>query len=108
MITSMPSGECANDGSAKGPFDILLVEDEPLVGTLTTDALRQRGHRVVLAATIAQALADVTAGSFDVILLDLQVGGERGEDLIHSLRASGHALPSVVVVSARPTFLTQT
>ena len=82
MLTSMPNCECANDGSAKGPFDILLVEDEPLVGTLTTEALRQLGHRVVLAATIAQALADVTAGSFDVILLDLQVGGERGEDFV--------------------------
>ncbi len=108
MLTSASSSECANDSSPKGPLDILLVENEPIIGTLTTEALRQRGHRVVLAETIAKASADLAQRSFDVILLDLQVGDERGEDLILSLRAVGHPMPSVVVVSARPTLLIQT
>src|ERR1700733_13132992 len=108
MLTSMPNAECANDSSAKGPLDILLVEDDRKIARTTTEALRERGHSVVLAETIAKAFTDLTERSFDVILLDLQVGDERGEDLILNLRASGHPLPSVVVVSARPTLLIQT
>ena len=79
MLTQATNWECANDGSTKGPLEILLVEDEPTVGMLTTEGLQQRGHRVVLAATIAEAFADVVEQSFDVILLDLKVGDERGE-----------------------------
>jgi DNA-binding response OmpR family regulator len=108
MLTLVSRVECANDGSTRGPLDILLVDDEPTVGTVTAEGLRQRGHRVVLAATIAKARADLTDKSFDVILLDLQVADERGEDLILSLRASGYPMPSVVIVSARPTLLIQT
>ena len=108
MLTSVPSSERANDGSVKGSFDILLVEDEPIIGTLTTEALRQRGHRVVLAETISKAHTDLTEQSFDVILLDLQIGDERGEDLILRLRAADHAVPPVIVVSARPMLLIHT
>ena len=108
MLTPVPGIECANDGSTKGPLEILLVEDEPTIGMLTRQGLQQRGHKVVLAATITKAFADVVEQSFDVILLDLQVGDERGEDLILNLRASGQFLPSIVVVSARPTLLIQT
>ena len=108
MLTSASSSECANDSSTKGPLSILLVDDEPTVGLLMKEALRQRGHRVVLAATIAKAYSDLIAQSFDVILLDLQIGDERGEDLILRLRASGRVVPPVIVVSAKPTLLIHT
>jgi DNA-binding response OmpR family regulator len=104
MLTPAPRAACANS-LAKRPLQILLVEDEPALGEVTTEALQQRGHRVTLANTIATAFSQLSTISFDAILLDLQVGPDRGEDLVLRLRNAGYWVPSVVIVSARSTLL---
>jgi len=104
MPTPAPSAASAHS-SPKRPLQILLVEDEPALGEVTTEALQQRGHRVILAKTIAIAFSRLSTSSFDAILLDLQVGSERGEDLVLRLRDAGYRVPSVVIVSARSTLL---
>ena len=38
----------------------------------------------------------------DVIILDLQLGAERGEWLIEKLRHEGAKVPAIVILSARP------
>ena len=84
-------------------FSLLIVEDDRILGFVTAEALRSRGHTVVLAAT-PESAADWLRRSplFDAMLLDLDLGTERGEALIERLRDEGARLPEIVILSAQP------
>jgi PAS domain S-box-containing protein len=54
-------------------LQVLLVEDNPVNQRLATRMLEKRGHRVVLAGNGREALAALENGSFDLVLMDLQM-----------------------------------
>lgn len=84
-------------------YSILLVEDDPALGPLTAYALSDYGHRVVLATSVPAAFTKLSAANdFDAILLDLELGAERGETLIEQLRTARCDVPEVIIVSAQP------
>ncbi len=58
---------------------ILIVEDEPLIAMMLEDFLESMGHRVVgTVETVAEGLARVAQGGFDVAILDVHLkDGER-------------------------------
>ncbi|HEX4480257.1 MAG TPA: response regulator [Rudaea sp.] len=58
-----------------------------------------RGSRHVRAAAFTRLFA---ANDFDAILLDLELGTERGETLIEQLRIAHCNVPEVIIVSAQP------
>ena len=63
--------------STEPPLRVLVVEDESLLAMLIEDVLAGEGWEVVAsAATVAEALAAVEQGGFDVALLDVNVAGE--------------------------------
>lgn len=49
---------------------ILLVEDEPLIALDIETTLSDLGHEVLLATTLAEAMAHVEASALDVAILD--------------------------------------
>ena len=82
---------------------ILVVEDDPSVGRTVVEMLRCAGFAPILASTGDQARAAlVAAHAFDAVLLDLQLGPERGELIIESVRECGATIPPVIVFSALP------
>ncbi len=84
-------------------FAILLVEDDPSLGPLTADALDFFGHAVTLVTDVQVAFERVAAANeFDAIVLDLELGCERGETLIERLVEADLAVPEVIIVSAQP------
>jgi two-component system, sensor histidine kinase and response regulator len=52
---------------------VLLVEDNPVNQRLATRMLEKRGHRVVLAGNGREALEALEKGSFDLVLMDVQM-----------------------------------
>ncbi len=52
---------------------ILVVEDNPVAQTITTQALRKRGFEVDCASSGKQAVAAAAAVVYDLILMDLQM-----------------------------------
>jgi DNA-binding response OmpR family regulator len=65
--------------------------------------LRCAGFAPALASTGDEARAALVAEhAFEVVLLDLQLGSERGELIIESVRERGATVPPVVVFSALP------
>jgi two-component system, sensor histidine kinase and response regulator len=52
---------------------VLLVEDNPVNQRLATRMLEKRGHRVVLAGNGREALEALGKGSFDLVLMDVQM-----------------------------------
>ena len=87
----------------KNTWCVLLVEDDAVLGPLTLNSLNWMGHDATLAntATIAyQCLSN--KHHFEIMLLDLHLGDERGEDIVHRLRSGGVTLPRILILSANP------
>jgi DNA-binding response OmpR family regulator len=84
-------------------INILIVEDDPLLGAAMMETLATHGHAASLASSYDEAFEILrTPNRIQVIVLDLQLGANRGETLIHALRAAGISVPPVVVLSAKP------
>ena len=84
-------------------FVLLLVEDDPVLGPITAEALEIFGHSTTVAATIEAAMHELSSnGQFDAIVLDLDLGNARGETLITNMRKAGMRRPEVVILSALP------
>jgi PAS domain S-box-containing protein len=53
---------------------ILFVDDEPAIRETLPKILAMRGHTVVAAATVAEALGFITSERFDLLISDLNIG----------------------------------
>lgn len=79
---------------------VLLVEDDDLIAHGIQTGLHAHGLTVEGVTTAAQAEAALSVAHCDVVILDLGLPDEDGMSLLQRLRASGMALP-VLVLSAR-------
>jgi CheY-like chemotaxis protein len=82
---------------------VLLAEDNPLNREVAATLLGRMGHAVVVADDGAEALAALERDSYDVLLLDLQMPGLDGFEVMRRIRASetatGRRLPIVAVTA---------
>ena len=69
--------------------DILIVEDEPIIGLVLEDYLRERGANTLLAETLEAACAALAATSFDLAILDVNIHGRTSYDLAQKLLERG-------------------
>jgi two-component system cell cycle response regulator DivK len=85
--------------TAKGR--ILLVEDNALNRRLVRDLLVFRGHEVIEATTVPEARARLDDRP-DLVLMDLQIPGGSGVDVLHAIRAREDVrdLPVIVVTAS--------
>ena len=92
-------GEAAREPQfARRAAKILLVDDEDLVRSATADMLRELGYIVAEAASGAQAIAVLRGGiGAEVLVTDYLMPGMTGAALIAELRASGHAIPTLLI-----------
>ena len=78
---------------------ILVVDDDRRLRDLLSRFLSERGYRVSVAASAAEARAKSESVVFDAMVLDVMMPGENGLDFIRRLRA-GSAIP-VMMLTAR-------
>ena len=79
---------------------ILLVDDEPTVLRALRVALEAQDYAVTAVLTGEDALARITNGAFDLVLLDLGLPGISGFAVIERVRVLFPALP-IIVLSAQ-------
>jgi two-component system, OmpR family, response regulator TctD len=80
---------------------ILLVEDTPELSLWVGTALRQAGMQVSFARDGWEAQAALAPGhAFHAVVLDLQIPGPDGLDILQGLRARGDTVP-VLILTAR-------
>jgi len=79
---------------------ILVVDDEPAIRRLLRTSLSSQGFRVLEAVDGKAALAQIERSRPDLIVLDLGLPDISGLDLVRMVRASGNAVP-VLVLSSR-------
>ena len=79
---------------------VLLIEDEPHLGSAVQEHVRAAGHAVDWFERLEPAEHAVRTVSYDALLLDLHLPDGRGLDFLRKLRRRGDALP-VVILTAR-------
>lgn len=81
-------------------MDILLVEDEPQLADQVARALIRSGHDVVRANDGPAALKEVTSRRFDLVVLDVNLPGFDGFELLTRIRTAGIPV-RVMMLTAR-------
>jgi DNA-binding response OmpR family regulator len=77
----------------KGAARILVVDDDPGIGTMLTRALARHGFQVDAATSADEALAKAQTTRYDAALVDLVMPGRDGADLSETLRRLFPGLP---------------
>jgi len=99
----MPSNEQAQRAgeTRSGGARILVVEDNALNRLLLHDILELRGHVIIEAANVGDALPLLDDPHLDLLLLDVHIPGGGGEAMIKEVRkrAALADLPIVAVTS---------
>ncbi len=86
-----------------GSYRLLLVEDDSIVAAVIRGLLERQDHRVVHVINGLAALAELAHGTFDAVLLDLDLPGVDGFQIARLIRQreqAGEHLP-IVAVTAR-------
>lgn len=81
---------------------LLLVEDDPMLGKAVQTALRQAGYTADLATDGESAEDALAATDYDLVLLDINLPGKSGLEVLSCLRRRKNTLP-VLALTARDT-----
>lgn len=77
---------------------ILIVEDDPFMGSLMADALESKGFTAKLAETALAAKRQLNSFDPDVVLVDIDLGdGPSGIDFIHVVSNSHSHIASILL-----------
>src|SRR6266852_7844076 len=82
------------------PSRVLLVEDDPSIRESLTNVLVAEDFQVIGAASSHEAIVKCSETHIDVVLLDLNLGGEDGWAVFQSLKRLRPSLP-IIVTSGR-------
>lgn len=77
---------------------VLLVDDDPVIRLLTTEALGAAGFHVDAVATGAEAIAQIAASDPAIVVLDVRLEKEDGCDVCRTLRASPRTVDTPVLM----------
>jgi two-component system, response regulator, stage 0 sporulation protein F len=77
--------------------DLLLVDNDPRIAELLAFFLAKRGHTVRTAKSFTEARGALAVREPDLMLSDLDLGGERGEEELPKLAREGLLPPTLVV-----------
>ncbi|MDD2331617.1 MAG: response regulator, partial [Candidatus Cloacimonetes bacterium] len=78
----------------------LLIDDDENIHILLGRSFSKRNHVLKGAFGLEDALKELEAEKFDLILLDINIPGSDGFSIIYQLRSLGHTLPIIILSGA--------
>lgn len=103
LLVSRPAGRRLRPPSGPGSLDgtrrVLVVEDELKLAALIRKALNEQGMSADLASSGEDALQMAMAGSYDLLLLDINLPGLDGFEVCRRLRAQGISTPILMLTA---------
>ena len=78
---------------------ILIVDDEVRHGEVLEAALAERGFEATSTNTVAKALAYCASHEVDLVLSDLRMPGQGGNDLLKALKQERPELPVIIMTA---------
>ncbi len=81
---------------------ILLIEDDPIVAVMISEGLDEHEMNVTAVGSVKAAFDELFKRKFDCVILDMKLGAERGEEVIHFMRLRNklNRTTPILVVSA--------
>ncbi len=79
-----------------GVLKVLFVEDDPTLRMLTGEVIAELGHQVVLSESAEDALEQLAAQPFDVLLTDVGLAGMSGIELVRQAQQRHPELALVI------------
>src|SRR3982751_633305 len=99
MLSAGPRGASVSAVSAE-PLDILVVDDESELREQIRRLFERDGHRVMAVPDGRAAIPPETTGRFDVVLLDVALGGgPNGYDVCRTLRERRNVGPIIILTA---------
>src|SRR4051794_23269992 len=80
-------------------MDILIVEDDPVIGKAVQQGLKEAGHECQWLKDSAGGLDAALSQKHQVIILDLMIPGESGLVLLENLRRAGIHTPVIILTA---------
>ena len=80
---------------------VLVVEDDFVLRESICTVLQDAGYRVEAAATLTDARQLLKRQQVSILVLDLMLSGERGDELLHELAEEPRAPATLIVSAAR-------
>ncbi|MEP7345374.1 MAG: response regulator transcription factor [Gemmatimonadaceae bacterium] len=78
---------------------VLVIEDDPTVGSFIKRGLEEQRWRVELTADGEEGERLAGSEAYDVVILDMRLPGKSGLDVLQSLRARGFEKPVLVLTA---------
>ena len=96
------SGSLSSDETEtpEGRPCLLVVDDDPLVGSLLSQALKEWGYKVLVARNGWEGLTVASRQTVDGILLDMDMPIMDGRTMLDELRWLGHQMPVLMMSGA--------
>ena len=82
------------------PLRILLAEDDPTSSVLARTILEKLGHAVTVVGNGSDAVRATLAGSFDAVLMDVQMPGLDGLAATEAIRSAGSGVYIVAMTAS--------
>jgi signal transduction histidine kinase len=95
-MAALPVESQAPDDARPRGARVLVVDDDPLVGHLTSELLTELGYEPLTALSGAEALELLSRETVNAILTDHAMPGMTGLELAHRVRAAHPELPVVI------------
>ncbi|MBS0013751.1 MAG: response regulator [Desulfobacterales bacterium] len=83
---AQPDAEVIEFPAQAAGENVLVIDDEPYISKNVKKILAKKGYAVQQAVTRDEALDQLGAGSYDLVLLDLKIPGVKGLELLESVR----------------------
>lgn len=80
-------------------MNVLLVEDNPVLGDAVCDHVSANGHDVEWCQTLADATAAADRGDHALVLLDLRLPDGNGLSLLRRLRSRSNDVPIIILTA---------
>jgi two-component system, OmpR family, response regulator len=87
------------DYGARLSMRVLLIEDDPVLGSAVRDHVSSLGSGVDWVQRIDDARASLATVPYELILLDLNLPDGRGLDLLRSLRRQASVVPVIILTA---------
>jgi two-component system OmpR family response regulator len=81
------------------PMDVLVVEDDDILGKAIRRGLEDAGHRCTLATNGVKGLEVAVAQRCDAVVLDLMLPDRSGLDVLRTIRAQGIRTPVIILTA---------
>lgn len=92
-------GAAARVGETTQPMDVLIIEDDPLIGRSLREGFAQDGCHCVWTKEGSRGLALAGTQKFDCIILDQMLPGLSGLDVLRELRTAGIQVPVIMLTA---------